>query len=235
MDIIKKAKQEIKKVDKPENKIDIQRFFKEKVRVRYVLKGAVFNKISDACFKEVQSLSKREILNICDKFLESDFYYGKGFAFSWARKLENHYSKSDFARFERWLKKYVDNWGSCDSLCCGAMGILIYKFPELSIRRKRWIKSRSRWLKRASAVSLIASVTNGLLLDDVFETADELLMSDDDMVQKGYGWMLKDASIRYPEEVFAFVMKNKDKMPRTALRYAIERYPKEKRKTAMAK
>ncbi len=43
------------------------------------------------------------------------------------------------------------------------------------------------------------------------------------MVQKGYGWMLKEASKPYQEEVFDFVMKNKTVMPRTALRYAIEK------------
>lgn len=235
MDIIKKAKQEIKKVDKPENQIDMQRFFKEKVKKRYVLKGALFKKIANELFEDVKDLPKKEILDICDKFLESDFYYGRGFANIWALKVEKDYQKSDFTRFERWLKEYVDNWGACDAHCCGALGKLIKKFPELSSKRKKWTKSKNRWLKRASAVSLIEAVSEGLLLDDVFETADILLTDEDDMVQKGYGWMLKDASKKFPNEVFAYVMKHKDNMPRTALRYAIERYPAEKRKRAMTK
>ncbi len=73
------------------------------------------------------------------------------------------------------------------------------------------------------------------MLDEVFKTADLLLTDDDDMVQKGYGWMLKEAGNQYPDEVFKYVMKNKRKMPRTALRYAIEKYPQAKRKKAMAK
>lgn len=60
-------------------------------------------------------------------------------------------------------------------------------------------------------------------------------MDDQDMVQKGYGWMLKVAGDYYPDEVFSYVMKRKDKMPRTALRYAIEKYPPHKRKEAMEK
>jgi 3-methyladenine DNA glycosylase AlkD len=53
------------------------------------------------------------------------------------------------------------------------------------------------------------------------------------MVQKGYGWMLKEASRIHTKEVFDYVVKNKDKMPRTALRYAIEKMPQNSRKKAM--
>jgi len=60
-------------------------------------------------------------------------------------------------------------------------------------------------------------------------------MDDDDLVQKGYGWMLKAASEAHQREVFEYVMKNKTEMPRTALRYAIEKMPEELRKAAMEK
>ena len=84
-------------------------------------------------------------------------------------------------------------------------------------------------------MSLIVPVRNRLLLEKVFRTADSLLVDKDDMVQKGYGWMLKEASNRFPGEVFGYVMKNKSQMPRTALRYAIEKLPVDKRKKAMQK
>jgi len=57
----------------------------------------------------------------------------------------------------------------------------------------------------------------------------------DDTVQKGYGWMLKVASETYQHEVFDYVMRNKKVMPRTALRYAIEKMPDELRREAMKK
>ena len=53
-----------------------------------------------------------------------------------------------------------------------------------------------------------------------------LLLDGDDMVQKGYGWLLKEASRFHQKEVFDYVVKNKGRMPRTALRYAIELMPK---------
>ncbi|MFH0874439.1 MAG: DNA alkylation repair protein [archaeon] len=62
-----------------------------------------------------------------------------------------------------------------------------------------------------------------------------LLEDSDDMVQKGYGWLLKEESRMHQKEVFDYVIKNKSKMPRTALRYAIELMPKELRAKAMIK
>jgi len=73
------------------------------------------------------------------------------------------------------------------------------------------------------------------LLNEVFAMADLFLADEDDMVQKGYGWMLKEASNKFPNEVFEYVMNNKKEMPRTALRYAIEKLPVDKRKKAMKK
>jgi 3-methyladenine DNA glycosylase AlkD len=55
------------------------------------------------------------------------------------------------------------------------------------------------------------------------------------MVQKGYGWMLKVASQVHQKEVIDFIMQRKDKMPRTALRYAIEKMPAELKQRAMIK
>ena len=54
-------------------------------------------------------------------------------------------------------------------------------------------------------------------------------------MQKGYGWMLKAASQSHQKEVFDYVMKNKKDMPRTALRYAIEKIPSDLRQSAMEK
>ena len=68
-----------------------------------------------------------------------------------------------------------------------------------------------------------------------FEIADLLLLDGDDLVQKGYGWMLKAASQSHESEVFDYVIRNKHQMPRTALRYAIEKMPAEMKRKAMVK
>ena len=82
---------------------------------------------------------------------------------------------------------------------------------------------------------MIVPAKHGKFPGDAIEIADLLLTDTDDMVQKGYGWLLKEASRKHTDEVFSYVMKNKINMPRTALRYAIELMPKEKKAEAMKK
>ncbi len=90
-------------------------------------------------------------------------------------------------------------------------------------------------MRRAAAVSLIIPARNGKFLADIFEIADLLLTDADDLVQKGYGWMLKVAANKHEQEVFEYVMKHKSLMPRTALRYAIEKMPADLKARAMEK
>jgi len=59
------------------------------------------------------------------------------------------------------------------------------------------------------------------------------LMDPDDLVQKGYGWMLKSLAENCEDEVFQYVLSKRSVMPRTALRYAIEKMPDKKRQEAM--
>jgi 3-methyladenine DNA glycosylase AlkD len=113
------------------------------------------------------------------------------------------------------------------------VGGLVEKHPESVSEVKSWAKLENRWLKRSAAVSLIVPATKGEFLHECFEISDMLLSDDDDMVRKGYGWLLKEASRKHQKEVFSYVLKNRRRMPRTALRYAIELMPEEFRKEAM--
>jgi len=212
-EILNNLQREIAKQDKPANRTDYQRFFKEKLKHPVGLRAPILRKISSQCFKEIKSRPVQEILGCCDELLASGKRYMKFFAFEWAINVEKQYRPQDFKLFELWLKEYVDGWGTCDHLCCGPIGKLVHRFPDLFSKTHVWTRSRSK----------------------VFQTADSMLVDKDDMVQKGYGWMLKEASNRFPVEVFDYVMENKSRMPRTALRYAIEKLPENKRKRAMQK
>ena len=99
---------------------------------------------------------------------------------------------------------------------------------------KIWARSKNLWVRRISAVSLIVSLRRGQQLPLAFQIADILLQDREDLVQKAYGWMLKVASARFPKEILAYVMARRDRMPRTALRYAIEHYPPPVRRGVLA-
>ncbi len=184
---------------------------------------------------EIKHLSKQEIFSLCEELLKSDYGEEAFIAFDWAYRLHDKYEPGDFILFENWLNKYVNNWAKCDTLCNHTIGAFIERYPQYIENLKRWAKLENRWLRRASAVTLIIPAKQGKFLGDIFEIADILLQDKDDLVQKGYGWMLKEASRMHQKEVFDYVMRNKRTMPRTALRYAIEKMPQDLRRLAMGK
>jgi len=184
-----------------------------------------------------KNTSKKDLFRIAEALLDKRMFEETIIAFAWMRKIEKQLVKADFPLFERWLKTYADNWAFVDDFCTHAFGTLLTNNPGLMPKVKKWRTSKNRWQRRASAVILINAMMKRekIFLPHVFETADDLLLDQDDLVQKGYGWMLKVASNTYRAEVFNFVLARRDVMPRTALRYAIEKYPKEMRREAMKK
>ncbi|WP_255334897.1 DNA alkylation repair protein [Methanosarcina sp. KYL-1] len=239
-------------------KSSYQRFFKEEVKC-YGVKSAAVGKVAKKYFKEIgqesntvkaaradktgkagkagkeDKANKKEVFFLCEELLESDYCEEAFIAFEWAYLVRKDYSEDDFPMFERWIEKYVNNWAKCDTLCNHAVGSFIEQFPAYVENLKAWTKSDNRWLRRAAAVSLVLPARRGNFLSDIFKIADHLLKDEDDLVRKGYGWMLKEASKPHQQEVFEYVMKNKKEMPRTALRYAIEKLPEDLRARAMEK
>jgi len=209
-----------------------QRFFKERALLHRV-KASIVREIARRRYREIKGRKKEEIFSLCEELLKSDYAEEAFIAFEWAYSLRKQYEPADFFVFERWLSLYVNNWAKCDTLCNHTLGTFVEMYPEFISNLKSWTGSENRWLRRASAVTLILPARKGEFLEEVFKISDLLLEDKDDLVQKGYGWMLKEASKKHQQEVFEYVMKKKGEMPRTALRYAIEKMPEELRRRAM--
>jgi 3-methyladenine DNA glycosylase AlkD len=210
------------------------RFFKEEIKV-YGVKTATVEKIAKKHWPQAKVLSKQEIFGLCEELYRSGVMEEAFVVSSWMPTYIDNLEAQDIFTFKRWIELYVTNWAECDGFCNHTVGDLIQKCPEIVAEVKSWAKSSNRWLKRASAVSFILPAKRGMFLSDAFEISDVLLLDGDDLVQKGYGWLLKEESRRHQKEVFDYVVKNRKVMSRTALRYAIELMPKELKVDAMKK
>jgi 3-methyladenine DNA glycosylase AlkD len=209
-----------------------QRYFKETVKF-YGLSMSAANKIAVKYWKEVKALSKPEIFALCEDLFKSDYSEEAAVASDWAPRLTNQFAPADLALFKRWIDSYLNDWAKVDGFCNHTVGNFVQKYPASITEIVSWTASSNRWLKRASAVSLIIPAKKGLFINEIFTISDRLLTDNDDMVQKGYGWMLKEAYKPHQDEVYQYVLKHRKDMPRTALRYAIEKMPPEMKKEAM--
>ena len=217
-----------------ETRKSVQRFFKEEIAC-YGVKTAVVRKIAKKFWREVKGFSKAEIFALCEILFTSDFVEEAFVASFWLPNMLERLEPADLAVFKVWIERYVNNWAKCDTFCNHTVGGLVEKHPESVGEVKSWAESENRWLRRAAAVSLIVPAKKGLFLQEALEISNMLLNDEDDMVQKGYGWLLKEESRKHPKEVLSYVLRNKKTMRRTALRYAIELMPKDVRKEALKK
>ena len=232
--ILAKIREDLKANTDLQTQKSLQRFFKEQVKY-YGVKTETVGKIAKKYWKQVECLDKREIFDLCEELYRSDYTEEAFVVAFWLPNYLDHLKPSDLLVFKGWIERYINNWAKCDGFCNHTIGDLIVKNPETLKEIKSWAKSGNRWLKRAAAVSLIVPAKKGCFLQEALEICNQLLTDGDDMVQKGYGWLLKEESRLHQREVYDYILRNKKVMPRTALRYAIELMPKELKVEAMKK
>lgn len=124
--------------------------------------------------------------------------------------------------------KYINNWDLVDSSAYKIVG-------EYLLNRQRSIlyklvKSELLWDRRIAIVSTFAFIKNGQLID-TFILSELLLNDKEDLMHKACGWMMREAGKYDITLVEEFIIKNYNKMPRTMLRYAIEKFPEKRRKS----
>jgi 3-methyladenine DNA glycosylase AlkD len=97
-----------------------------------------------------------------------------------------------------------------------------------------WARDRNMWVRRAAAVGLIPSIRRGLARDLGYEIAQRLHADEEDLIQKAVGWLLSEAGKIDRPRLERYLRAKGAAIPRTTLRYAIERFPERKRRALLA-
>lgn len=191
--------------------------------------------ISAECFRQLPSREIDQVLALAEELLEERRWAPGVIAYDWAYRVRKAYSESTFDIFERWLKTYVTGWGDCDDFCTHAFGSLLAQRNDLFPRVVAWTEHPNFPVRRAAAVILIYPIKKGLAQGlDPFLIAERLMHDPHHLVLKGYGWMLKELSEVNPDIVYDYLQANRERMPRTAFRYALEKLTPERRADLMA-
>jgi 3-methyladenine DNA glycosylase AlkD len=195
------------------------------------------NKIAGEWAKKLRAkgLVYDDVLLIAEDLLKADTFEEGAVGLELVSHYKKDFRESDFKIFESWLRKYVTNWAHDDTIAPHVIGELLEKYPDLTERIFEWTNSDNRWMRRASAVTYVLHARRGKFHEAIFRTADALLGDEDEMVQKGVGWMLKCASQADESTVVSYLMKNRGKTSRLVLRYATEKVSPENRKAILGK
>ena len=120
----------------------------------------------------------------------------------------------------------INNWDLVDLSCRFIIGeYLLDKSRDILYQLAQ---SSLLWDNRIAIVSTYAFIRKGQL-EDTYALSDLMMQHPHDLMHKAIGWMLREAGKRNPERLYDYVMSHRADMPRTMLRYAIEKFsPKER-------
>jgi 3-methyladenine DNA glycosylase AlkD len=135
---------------------------------------------------------------------------------------------------KRWLaRNRSSNWATTDAICGTLIGPLLVRYPALAVQMRPWSTHKNMWVRRASVVGLIPSARKGVALELLYNNARRLHQDQEDLIQKAVGWALREAGKADMARLERYLRKNGPSIPRTTLRYAIERFPEAQRKTIL--
>lgn len=215
----------------------VQKYFKREVKT-FGVRAPVLRRIeSDLYQQTLRAWTEEEALELCSLLLPDRRLEAKALPLLTLRRFAKRLGPAFLDTAEDWLSRnYCDNWATTDALCPSTVGTVIENHPQTIRRVLRWTRSPNRWVRRASAVSFVNIARRGRHLEAAYDVARRLFSDrEDDLVQKGNGWMLREAGRTDPGRLERFLLDHGPAVPRTTLRYAVEHFPERKRKALLAR
>jgi len=234
MDFPQNLKKEIENVANREKSITLQRFFKTK-KGQYG-EGDIFLGItvpeSRKIAKKYSNLSLEEIKILLESKIHEERLIG-------LLILVNNYEKNVETRkeiFDFYIDnaKFINNWDLVDQTADKIAGRFLFDFgKDYSIYKgllKKLAESDNLWERRIAIISTFYFIKNNQF-QETLKIAEILMKDEHDLIQKAVGWMLREIGKRDLRILENFLKYNYKSMPRTMLRYAVEKFSEDKRQS----
>ena len=189
------------------------------------VRAAQVRKLAAAVYPKVKNWPLADRNRFCNELWKSGTDEEGNLAIYLYRHFRKQCASCEFHLFEKWIDRYVNNWGHCDGVAHYLISASIENEPELAAFLPPWTASANRWKRRAAAVSLVHAGRRGVHTALILEIAERMLPDEDDLVRKGVGWLLKEAYAAKPREVVRFLKLRSRQTPRIVLRIAAEKMP----------
>lgn len=224
-------KQLIEKADKKQAQI-LQKFFKTG-KGEYG-EGDIFLGVKVPDTRKIVQANKDTSIKDIQKLLNSKIH-GERFAgillivynYEKAVKEKNNVEQKKFFDFYLLNSTKINNWDLVDVSAPKIVGHYLLKQSRKILYTLA--KSNNLWKKRISIISTLAFIKEKQF-NDTFKITKILLKDKPDLIHKACGWMLREVGKQNEQELEKFLKKQYKKMPRTMLRYSIEKFDENKRK-----
>jgi 3-methyladenine DNA glycosylase AlkD len=211
---------------------EVQHFFKEEVRSR----GWYAAELRKFAVRFRRSIVRERgmdfLVQVADDLFSGRILEEKVMAVFLLEKQTQNFGDNEFQRFVSWLDR-VSSWADHDALTHDLLAPMVAASPVRCRQVFLWAKSPNRWRRRAACVALIRGVRERRFFAQIVRLSNRLLQDDDDMVQKGLGWLLRETAKADPERAVPYLMKIRKRTPRLVLRTACETLPVATRKQVL--
>lgn len=219
----------LKEKEDKEKAIQYQRFFKtapgeygygdifwgitvpeQRKIVKKIYKNVILENLEDLIKSQVHEERLTALLILVEKY----------------QKTKNNNEKEEIVQLYLKSYNYINNWDLVDLTAPKILGDYLKDKDRIVLYQ--WAESGHLWKQRISIISTFTFIKNEDY-NDLFAIADILLNHTHDLIHKAVGWMLREAGKKNITAEKDFLRPRYKKMPRTMLRYAIEKFPEEER------
>ncbi len=216
---------ELRAMRNPERAKGVQQYFKHAI----VALGIDTPTARTYCREQVKRLKPvwtvREAVTLCDRLLQEREMEIRGTGFLILGAFKKEFTPELLPWAKRWLNARLDNWALVDGFCGEVLSPLLEQHPAVEATLRQWSGERLLWVRRAALVTLVPFARRGRHLDLAYALARDHFDDLEDLMHKATGWLLREAGKTDMPRLRAFLLEHGPAIPRTALRYAIERFP----------
>jgi 3-methyladenine DNA glycosylase AlkD len=212
---------------------EVQWFFKEEVKSR----GWYTAELRKVALRFRRAIVREQgmefLLQVADQLFTGRILEEKVFAVFLLEKQTKNLGAKEFALFASWLDR-VSSWADHDALAHYLLAPMVYADPTRCREVFRWAKSPNRWRRRAACVALIRGARAKQFFPEITRLSNLLVADQDDMVEKGLGWLLRETAKADPRRTVPYLMKIRARALRLVLRTACETLPAAERRRVLS-
>jgi 3-methyladenine DNA glycosylase AlkD len=217
---------ELRRRADPKKAASSQRYFKEPVAFYGLDAPTAKAMIKDLVARARRSWTLREAVSFCNVMVRDPHLEPRGIGFQVVAAFVADAGPDLLPQVRRWLEKSCGNWALVDNLAPSVLAPLVERHPEVIPEVMAWAGSSNMWLRRGAVVTFVPLARHGKHLDAAYAVASRLFDDREDLMHKAVGWMLREAGKTDMARLERFLRAEGSTMPRTTVRYAIERFPK---------